>query len=465
MASRLLLRPSCLAPGCGLVALSSSFGSTSSPWQNQPRRSAHVRSASKASRSPTVRRAERAEKQAVRPPGLEHGRPAANRVFPADPSVLIVPLEAAIVVLQSELTASDCLEIIASCHQAYDGDAVSKAALKKEYNLSPYSIHSVALLLLFGAATTADGARHLPLATTLLHMAAEAPSRPGGYLPSTLTVLSMFSGNNVPGQQPQQPQKPQKRRLRDMQFYQDAEKRFLDYLAANQNLVLSPASGNASVEDVVMQANAFTQAGLLAEAGGNPSRALRWFRAASVVGTELSGQVDGADIEPREPRWDWERRCLEAIGRLQTTELRQQQQGGDAVTPPIDSTEEKQQQLLYQEARAAVRTAALALNSGVACLLLATEYATREISLDGGQGGTLEEDDPYEVETLLYRAAAAAIPGASDVLAARLEAKLALNRSGSGKDVSKASPELELLAEEWRALATASSGHKNTQST
>lgn len=112
-------RPSCLLCSAPLP-----------PWQVQARRGAHMRPGGRPNRPPTVRIAER-QQQLGRPRGLDDGRPAANWVFPADPSTLIGPLETAIDVLSSELTATDCLDIIAMCRQVYVGKTVSEAVLKQ----------------------------------------------------------------------------------------------------------------------------------------------------------------------------------------------------------------------------------------------------------------------------------------------------------------------------------------------
>lgn len=233
-------------------------------------------------------------------------------------------------------------------------------------------------------------------------------------------------------------------RLRASRLYQNAERQFLAYLAVSSSGSSSSSTQSAASTqaDPALQASAFTLAGTLAESAGDAPRALRWYRAACAVGRGIAAPVDADDVEsvgsvektngaddvlPRRPKWDWERRCLEAIGRLLLAE------GAPRTASSV------------REARDTLRTAALALDSGAASLLLAVELASAADS-PAQQG----PDEP-DVEALLHRAAVAAVPGAFESLAL-LEAA----EEGAAKTGSKEASFHRLLSEEWQRVAEAS---------
>lgn len=282
------------------------------------------------------------------------------------------------------------------------------------------------MLLLFGASNFQDSTQCFMLATSLLHLAATVGS---GYMPSVLTIMNLFGIDTHMSQQ----QAAHASRMRQSRVYQSAEQKFLAYLAkANASGSPAPTADTGNPDALVNKANAFTLAGLLAESTGHTARALRWFQAARVVGQDIGSSVavDGetADILPRDPKWDWERKCLEAIGSLQVG-------AADAAN--------------RQEAREALRTAALALNSGKACMLLATKYA---------YDAERNEAQEKELDAILQRAAIAGEPGASEVLAERevIEA----DAPGASKDEAAFHG---MLADEWRRIADASAATESVR--
>lgn len=254
------------------------------------------------------------------------------------------------------------------------------------------------------------------VAMSLFHLAAVA----GKYMPSALTVVNIL-GVPAPDQTPQQA--AQFAKSRQSNIYKHAEDVFLEYLN-KANASSNNSSSNAmSQESLVIKANAFTLAGKLAETSGNTARALRWLKAAREVGKDIEPKVEGEgqDTKPRDQKWDWERQCLETIGQLQAD-------APDVVT--------------VDEAREALRTAVLALNSGNVGMLLATKYAY--------DASSRTEAQSKEMHEIMQHAAVSGDAEASEVLAGR-EAIWA-----SSPGLSKAEAAFhDKASDEWRQLAEA----------
>ncbi|ERT02019.1 hypothetical protein HMPREF1624_00314 [Sporothrix schenckii ATCC 58251] len=389
-----------------------------------------ARSAGK--RSPTVRRAQNAASRTSRGSvggGASSGptTAGASGMFPKDSTSLIAALKVGLDSVETDLTEDECAQVILNAQRLeHNRAAVNEAALLRDYNLTPYKLHTVGVLLLIGNASVQESTQCFMLATSMMHMAASLGS--AGYMPSVLTIINLFG---VDMTKAGQAQVALAARFRGSHIFQSAEEKFLAYLAKAN-------AGDDSL-DLVTKANAFTLSGLLAEASGNLPRALRWFQAARLVGHGIGSGSDvgsgssvpagNGDVLPRDPKWDWERKCLEAIGRLQMDEA-------DVVTA--------------QEAREALRTAALALNSGKACMLLAAAYARDPADRTEAQDA--------ELDTILQRAAVAGEFGAIKELVEREATKA--NDSGMAKD--EAAFHFQ-MADEWRRLAEAYAATESEQ--
>ena len=302
-----------------------------------------------------------------------------------------------------------------------------------------------AVLLLYGHKAVPEDVPSLFIALSLMHLATAAVRQPGGYLPSTLTIVNMIGA--------QWPQSPaQSEALRKTSIYKNAERQFLAYLA-KQNSGAAESTDSESTDaasDLSLQADAFTLAGVLAEAADEPDRALQWYLAARELGNESvvaneegeqeeeqdNGNPITEDVEPRSIKWSWEQRCLEGIGRLYAEEMKQ------AAKDAGGSIHEHTRTGEYKEARMALRTAAMALGSGKAGLLLATDYATMD---DSGE----------DLDMMLYRAAVHAVPGTYKALALREATKASVLRGLNSTKVSEDVAFHQMMAEEWHRLAAA----------
>ena len=308
-------------------------------------------------------------------------------------------------------------------------------------------MHTVATLLFFagGGGAAEGGAQWTPLATSMLHLAATVAGAPGGvYMPSVLTILHMFGVDS--------PDKPQSyldasARMRRSNLFQNAEKQFLDYLARENTGTVAASASSASTAhtdaDLVTKANAFTLAGMLAEASGQLARALRWYNAAWEVGWEIKalrgeGPRETSDsaytVSPRPPRWDWEQQCLESLGKLQMDEV--------LAARPASAAEKEQNAARYNDAVLALCTAGLALGSGKAGLYLVETSAS----------GRAERSDTEEqmLDALLLSSVMSSEPGAAELMAKREADKVETAKSEGEKAFQS------LLAGEWQRLATAS---------
>ncbi|OAA54124.1 hypothetical protein SPI_09058 [Niveomyces insectorum RCEF 264] len=385
-------------------------------------------------RSPTVSRSDQTAAEGRR------GSVMSDRTFlEEDLTHMRGTLEAGIDMLGSVFSADECLGILAAVQRCQQNPrSYTEDELERNHGLTLYEIHTVGVLLQCGARAVPDSNQRCRLlGRALLYMAATTSTnqdhRTGtrGYLPSTLTLVFQHSvqppGGPI-GRRPQSANDP----------YPIVERQFLAYLDRNKTpLSLSSESSATSpslvtVDDLVLQADAFTLAGMLAETGGNPDRALRWYRAAREVGNNLPLPDDSVadDRYRRSPRWTWERRCLESVGRLLVASGRT-----EANTPD------------GEEALDAVQTAALALDSEEATMLLATAFAKK---------GMISDENAVQ---LLRQASSKAFPGAATAMAAHEDRKAAMAAAGTPRtrhgDVARnelTEKEHKMLADEWRSV-------------
>ncbi|CAK7213190.1 hypothetical protein SCUCBS95973_001716 [Sporothrix curviconia] len=423
------------------------------------------RGAARAKRSPTVRRNERLQQQQqqqqqkIQGNGGSWGGNAAaatsgstpDSIFPNDLTPIGPALDYAISAQDSVLTRDECLEVLEAVRRILrDKIKVTEESLLRDHNVTPYKMHTVATLLFFagGGGAAEGGAQWTSLATSMLHLAATVAGAPGGvYMPSVLTILHMFGVDS--------PDKPQSyldasARMRRSQLFQNAEKQFLAYLAKeNTSAVSASASSACSTDaDLVTKANAFTLAGMLAEASGELARGLRWYNAAWEVGWQIKAlrgerlrdaSVDTATISPRAPRWDWEQQCLESLGRLQLNEALA------SKSRPASAEVEKREQSMarYNDAVLALCTAGLALGSGKAGMFLVENDVA-------GRAEPSSEHDAQMLDALLLRSVMSSEPGAAELVAKREAAKVQASKTRDEAAFHG------LMAEQWQKLAAAS---------
>ncbi|CAK7224041.1 hypothetical protein SEUCBS140593_005436 [Sporothrix eucalyptigena] len=397
-------------------------------------------------RSPTVRRNERQQQSSASlgpspnpPPDLRRGGTIAESVFPNDMTTVIPVLDVAIEGLGSSLTRDECLEVLVNVRQiSRDKVQVTEASLLRDYNITPYKMHTVATLLYFAISNMPGGSQWTALTASMMHYAATVAGAPGRvYMPSVLSIVHMY-GVFMSSESTAT--------VRKSFFFQNAEEQFLNYLAKENK-----AETNSKVRsdaDLVTKANAFTLAGMLAETSGELSRALRWYKAAWEVGWEIKAlrgegpREDAAtlisetkNIIPRKPRWDWEQRCLESLGKLQMDEVL-------AAGKPTPSAAQNEEDARSNDALLALWTAGLALGSGDAGMYLVTK------GLTPGLSPRKEENDV--VDSLLQRAVMRGTPGAVELVAKREADKVQLI-----EDKDEAAFQ-GLLAKEWQLMADAS---------
>ncbi|KAL1900197.1 hypothetical protein Sste5346_002507 [Sporothrix stenoceras] len=386
------------------------------------RRGAAARSHGK--RSPTVRRAQNTQINHLNsnrstPPGaITPTSTSTKSLFPDDPSFLMIGFAEGLSTTRAEITVEKCLEVMQKAKLIEQNKAsVNKATVLKDLDITPYQLHIVGLLIL---SHRDDPHQHSAPAVTmsmnLLHMAVIM----GNYLPSALTIVSMFGVR--PPHRTAEEWSARSHKMRKGNIYQDAEELFLDYLKkanASSTSTTGKDDSSSSQDALIIKANAYTLAGLLAETSGNKARALRWFQAAKNVGKDIGEPIpEGKDVELRPQKWDWERRCLELIGQLQPDEP-------DVVTE--------------EEAREAFRTAVLALNSESVSMQLAIKYA---------HDSSRTEAQDREMTEIIQRASYQGDADASEVLAGR-EAIF-----GSALGISKYEAAFhDKLSDEWRQLA------------
>ncbi|CAK7263408.1 hypothetical protein SEPCBS119000_000469 [Sporothrix epigloea] len=418
------------------------------PFQIQSRRGA----AHTSKRSPTVRRNERLPMQASQSSPSPRGTNAAppsgfvsENIFPGEMKTVVPALDYAIGAQGSALTRDECLEVLESVRRiVQDKVRVTEASLSQEYNVTPYKIHTVATLLLFASGSSAaqGHTQWMPLATMMLHQAATVAGAPGGvYMPSVLTILHMFGVDS--------PDKPQgyleaSARIRRSHLAQNAEKQFLSYLERENSVSKSLAA--VTDAELVTKANAFTLAGMLAEAAGQPARALRWYNAAWEVGWEIQALRGEGSRETsnspkvmmlRPPRWDWEQQCLESLGELQLDQVLT----ASSSKKPTASSEKERDTQRYNDAVLALMTAGMALGSGKAGMCLVKKGV-----LDQAERS---EENMRVLDALLLRAVMSSQPGAAALVAKREAEKVQTAASESERAFQV------LVADEWQQLSKA----------
>lgn len=361
------------------------------------------------------------------------------------------------------MTEDEFLTVVTSAAKIVDAHRpVSEAELASDYNITPYQLHMAAVAVLIGNKVVSDHVPSLFIALTLMHLATASVKQRGGYLPSTLTLVNMIGA-----QWPQS--NVQAEAMRKTSIYKNAERQFLSYLNKKNSDSDSvadgePLSAQEAADEMALQADAFTLAGVLAEASGEPERALQWYLAARELGNasavvvqeseesaereagkqeekpkdEIEGQPM-EDIVTRDIKWNWEQRCLEGIGRLYADEMKQAAKADGGNTNDLSKfagTEE------YMEARTALRTAAKALCSGKAGYLLATDYASAE-------------DSSEDQDMMLHLAAIHNIPGTYAALSQREATKASVLRGLNSSKVTEDAEFHQMMADEWQTLAEA----------
>lgn len=293
-----------------------------------------------------------------------------------------------------------------------------------------------------------DPARAAVMALSLMHLASTVGDAGHGYMPSVLSIVNMFAGQRGDASQ----------RVRKTNAFENAETQFLAYLA-KVNGPSAPTS--LSKDGLVVKANAFTLAGILAQNAGDTGRAVRWLEAARDVGDEIKARGDDGPVSTgggksnkdatssRQPRWDWERRCMEALGQLQADA---------ALAAPASTKDEyNAKRKSLEKARRTLRMAALELDSAKAAMLLATKYAPK-LGRDGSMTDTteateatetMETTDEAEIDMLLLRAALGLVDGAVDAIARRAAEKA---QQATNKDEAAFQ---SMVAEEWKRIAEA----------